>query len=156
MNPAVSNRARWFSQLGSLISTLAPGSSFLRKSAPIFRPPVPPSACTVATRPLLLRHALKKSINTVAIRVTYDLKPETVAAMAKKMGFAKVTQLKAAVAIVIKDYVSKGGFMFGMCSATDTYDIALAAWRIEEVTTMPVRRAPIAAPESRACSMALR
>src|SRR5206468_1190997 len=48
-------------------------------------------------------------------------------AMAKKLDFAKVTQLKAAVALAIKDYVSKGGFMFGMCSATDTYDIALAA-----------------------------
>jgi hypothetical protein len=48
-------------------------------------------------------------------------------AMAAKMGFAKVTQLKAAVALAIKDYVSRGGFMFGMCSATDTYDIALAA-----------------------------
>src|SRR5213593_1819027 len=48
-------------------------------------------------------------------------------AMAKKLGFAKVTQLKAAVALAIKDYISRGGFMFGMCSATDTYDIALAA-----------------------------
>ena len=48
-------------------------------------------------------------------------------AMAKKLGFAKVTHLKASVAVAIKDYVSKGGFMFGMCSATDTYDIALAA-----------------------------
>ena len=36
--------------------------------------------------PVLLRHALKKSINTVAIRVTYDLKPETIAALAHKMG----------------------------------------------------------------------
>ena len=48
-------------------------------------------------------------------------------AMAKKMGFAKVTQLKAAVAGGIKQFVGNGGFMFGMCSATDTYDIALAA-----------------------------
>jgi hypothetical protein len=48
-------------------------------------------------------------------------------AMATKMGFAKISQLKAAVALTIKDYVGKGGFMFGMCSATDTYDIALAA-----------------------------
>ena len=48
-------------------------------------------------------------------------------AMATKLGFAKITQLKAAVALTIKEYVSKGGFMFGMCSATDTYDIALAA-----------------------------
>ncbi len=48
-------------------------------------------------------------------------------AMATKLGFAKITQLKAAVALAIKEYVAGGGFMFGMCSATDTYDIALAA-----------------------------
>uniref|UniRef100_A0A832MKF4 Asparagine synthetase B n=1 Tax=Eiseniibacteriota bacterium TaxID=2212470 RepID=A0A832MKF4_UNCEI len=48
-------------------------------------------------------------------------------AMAQKLGFAKVTHLKAAVAGAIKEYVGRGGFMFGMCSATDTYDIALAA-----------------------------
>jgi len=48
-------------------------------------------------------------------------------AMAAKMGYAKVTQLKAAVAIAIRDFIGRGGFMFGMCSATDTYDIALAA-----------------------------
>jgi len=47
--------------------------------------------------------------------------------MAAKLGFAKVTQLKAAVAGAIKAFVGNGGFMFGMCSATDTYDIALAA-----------------------------
>ena len=48
-------------------------------------------------------------------------------AMAAKLGFAKVTQLGAAVAQAVKDYIGRGGFMFGMCSATDTYDIALAA-----------------------------
>ena len=48
-------------------------------------------------------------------------------AMASKMGFAKVSQLKAAVALGIRDWVARGGFMFGMCSATDTYDIALSA-----------------------------
>ncbi len=48
-------------------------------------------------------------------------------AMAAKLGFAKVTQLKGAVAQAVKDYIGRGGFMFGMCSATDTYDIALAA-----------------------------
>jgi hypothetical protein len=52
-------------------------------------------------------------------------------AMARRMGFAKVTQLKGAVARTIKDYVGRGGFMFGMCSATDTYDIALAAEGID-------------------------
>ncbi len=48
-------------------------------------------------------------------------------AMAAKLGFAKVTQLKSEVAEAIKEYIARGGFMFGMCSATDTYDIALAA-----------------------------
>ncbi len=48
-------------------------------------------------------------------------------AMAAKLGFAKVSQLKGAVATTIRDFVGRGGFMFGMCSATDTYDIALAA-----------------------------
>ena len=47
--------------------------------------------------------------------------------MATALGFAKVTQEKAAVAQAIQEYVGHGGFMFGMCSATDTYDIALAA-----------------------------
>ena len=48
-------------------------------------------------------------------------------ALAEKNGFAKVSQLKLAVAKKIKEYVVGGGFMFAMCSATDTYDIALAA-----------------------------
>ena len=52
-------------------------------------------------------------------------------AMATKLGYAKVSQLKAAVAVTIKDYVGRGGFMFGMCSATDTYDIALAAQGVD-------------------------
>ena len=48
-------------------------------------------------------------------------------AMATKLGFAKISQLKAAVALGIKDFITRGGFMFAMCSATDTYDIALSA-----------------------------
>ena len=52
-------------------------------------------------------------------------------AMAEKLGFAKITQLKGAVALAIKDYIGRGGFMFGMCSATDTYDIALAALGVD-------------------------
>ncbi len=47
--------------------------------------------------------------------------------MAKKHGFAKVSQLKLAVAKKIKDFVIGGGYLFAMCSATDSYDIALAA-----------------------------
>lgn len=46
---------------------------------------------------------------------------------AKRLGYGKVSQLKLAVVKKIKDYVIGGGFMFAMCSATDTYDIALAA-----------------------------
>ena len=57
-------------------------------------------------------------------------------AMAAKLGFAKVTQLKAAVAGAIKEFVGRGGFMFGMCSATDTYDIALAASGVD-IADMP-------------------
>ncbi len=45
----------------------------------------------------------------------------------KKLGFKKVSDLKKAVAEKIRSFVSEGGFMFAMCSATDTYDIALAA-----------------------------
>jgi hypothetical protein len=46
---------------------------------------------------------------------------------AKKLGFKKVSDEKKAVAHAIKDFVGNGGFMFAMCSATDSYDIALAA-----------------------------
>jgi len=46
---------------------------------------------------------------------------------AKKFGFSKVSELKLFVAKSIKEYVSNGGFLFAMCSATDSYDIALAA-----------------------------
>lgn len=48
-------------------------------------------------------------------------------ARAKKLGYAKVSQLKLAVAKTIKQYIFDGGFLFAMCSGTDSYDIALAA-----------------------------
>lgn len=47
--------------------------------------------------------------------------------MAKANGFNKVSQMKLAVVKKIKEYIIGGGFIFAMCSATDTYDIALAA-----------------------------
>lgn len=47
--------------------------------------------------------------------------------LAGKLGFNKVSKLKLAVANKIKSYVGNGGFMFAMCAATDSYDIALAA-----------------------------
>lgn len=46
---------------------------------------------------------------------------------AKELGYKKVSEVKKAVARKIKEYIATGGFMFAMCSATDTYDIALAA-----------------------------
>jgi hypothetical protein len=47
--------------------------------------------------------------------------------LAKRLGFKKVSQLKLAVVKRIHDYLLGGGFLFAMCSATDTYDIAMAA-----------------------------
>ena len=47
--------------------------------------------------------------------------------LAKKLGFKKVSQMKLAVAEHIRDFCAGGGFLFAMCSGTDTFDIALAA-----------------------------
>ncbi len=47
--------------------------------------------------------------------------------MAQKLGFPHVPALKKTVAVAIKKYVVRGGFLFAMCSATDSWDIALAA-----------------------------
>lgn len=46
---------------------------------------------------------------------------------AKKNGFKKVSELMRAVSLMIKNFVGQGGFLFAMCSATDSYDISLAA-----------------------------
>lgn len=48
-------------------------------------------------------------------------------ALATKLGYDKVSKEKGAVAKKIRDFVIGGGFMFAMCSATDSFDIALAA-----------------------------
>ncbi|PIB27758.1 asparagine synthetase B [Maribacter sp. 4U21] len=47
--------------------------------------------------------------------------------LARKLGYDKVSEEKGAVALKIRNYVIGGGFMFAMCSATDSFDIALAA-----------------------------
>ncbi|WP_051227942.1 hypothetical protein [Gillisia sp. JM1] len=52
-------------------------------------------------------------------------------ALATKLGYSKVSEEKLAVALKIRDYVIGGGFMFAMCSATDSFDIALAAAGID-------------------------
>ena len=46
--------------------------------------------------------------------------------LAKKLGYNKVSEEKLAVAKKIKEFITAGGFLFAMCSATDSYDIALA------------------------------
>jgi len=48
-------------------------------------------------------------------------------ALATKLGYSKVSEAKLAVSLKIREYVLGGGFMFAMCSATDSFDIALAA-----------------------------
>jgi hypothetical protein len=52
---------------------------------------------------------------------------------AHRLGFSKVSDCKKAVALAIKDYVSRGGFLFAMCSAPETLDIALAAQGVDIV-----------------------
>ena len=48
-------------------------------------------------------------------------------AMAAKLGFAKVSQMKLAVAKGIRDFVAGGGYLFAMCSGPDSFDVALSA-----------------------------
>lgn len=50
---------------------------------------------------------------------------------AKKLGYSKVSDLKLDVAKKIKEYIFSGGFLFAMCSATDSYDIALSSENID-------------------------
>lgn len=52
-------------------------------------------------------------------------------ALAAELGFRKVSEEKGAVARKIRNYVIGGGFMFAMCSATDSFDIALAAETVD-------------------------
>ncbi len=60
-------------------------------------------------------------------------KYETIAA---ELGFDKVSEMKLAVALEIREYIASGGFVFAMCSATDTFDIALAAKQVDIVDVM--------------------
>ena len=65
---------------------------------------------------------------------TYPWYQEDVAAnekAAKELGFDKVSELKLAVAKKIRDFVLGGGYLFAMCSATDSYDVALAGEHVD-------------------------
>lgn len=55
--------------------------------------------------------------------------------LAQKLGYNKVSQLKLDVVHNIRDFVTEGGFMFAMCSATDTFDLALAAEGVDALPT---------------------
>jgi hypothetical protein len=51
--------------------------------------------------------------------------------LALSLGYSKVSDQKLAVAKKIREYVLGGGFMFAMCSATDSFDVALAAHEVD-------------------------
>jgi hypothetical protein len=55
----------------------------------------------------------------------------TLEASAQRLGFSKVSEMKLAVATSIKNFVIGGGFLFTMCSGTDSFDIALAAHKTD-------------------------
>jgi hypothetical protein len=57
-------------------------------------------------------------------------------ALATKLGYSKVSEEKLAVALKIREFVIGGGFMFAMCSATDSFDIALAAEGVDICESM--------------------
>ena len=56
--------------------------------------------------------------------------------LANRLGYSKVSEAKLAVALKIRDFVIGGGFMFAMCSATDSFDIALSAEGVDICETM--------------------
>jgi hypothetical protein len=57
----------------------------------------------------------------------YQAQVRMLEAEAHKLGYQKVSEEKRAVAMKIKEFVGNGGYMFAMCSATDSYDVALAS-----------------------------
>jgi len=57
----------------------------------------------------------------------YQADKKSAEEMAAKHHFKKVSQLKLAIAKKIRDFVAGGGYLFAMCSATDTYDICMAS-----------------------------
>ncbi len=53
--------------------------------------------------------------------------------IAEKFSYSKVSQMKSAVVKRIQEFVAGGGFMFAMCNATDTFDLAIAAEGVDIV-----------------------
>jgi hypothetical protein len=61
----------------------------------------------------------------------YIEQQQTAESLASQLGYSKVSDQKLAVALQIREYVLGGGFMFAMCSATDSFDIALSAKNVD-------------------------
>lgn len=72
-----------------------------------------------------------KFLGNYATADWYREQVEVSEALAQKLGYPNVPALKKTVALAIKDYVVRGGFLFAMCSATDSWDIALAAQDVD-------------------------
>lgn len=56
--------------------------------------------------------------------------------LAQRLGFLKVSEMKRVVASEVRNYLELGGFLFAMCAATDTYDIAMAAGKVDICESM--------------------
>ena len=65
----------------------------------------------------------------------YRQEKQASAELARALGFTKVSHLKRSVSLAIRDYVEQGGYLFAMCSAPETVDIALSAHRTDIVPT---------------------
>lgn len=63
----------------------------------------------------------------------YQEQKQEAETIAKKFGYTKISDLKLGVSRKIRDFVFGGGYMFAMCNATDTFDIALAADGVDVV-----------------------
>jgi hypothetical protein len=68
---------------------------------------------------------------------------------AQKLGFSKVSQMKLAVAKKIREFVAGGGYLFSMCSAPDSYDVALSANGVDICDVMFDGDAPDPAAQSK-------
>ncbi|MCF8326437.1 MAG: asparagine synthetase B [Leadbetterella sp.] len=66
----------------------------------------------------------------------YQEQKREVESIAQKFGYSKVSELKGAVAKKVSEFVLGGGYMFAMCNATDTYEVALAAQGIDIVESV--------------------
>ncbi len=66
----------------------------------------------------------------------YQQEVNTNKQLAQKLGFLKVSEMKQVVTREIRNYLTKGGFLFAMCAATDTYDIALSCEGVDICESM--------------------